>query len=1065
MDHAERDPLARLSLLPVPVKPRSDSRRTLQAWSRRCQAVLLANDAILGLQQLNAGRLDDRLLQRTQADPELRGDAIGMAAAERLALICEHRLPPVDRPQADAALQRLLGERAGRPAFPRQHADSFKQATERLLSRQRKEDLPRRGDQFPAHWAAVALPPPGTVPVNILDVSPRCAAYLHDIVGKMIHPDRSQAMSDSGVVPYMDPHFREPSNLLALAKRMAAGGMLRAVPQALGVMPIFTVAKKASMTKDSVDVSLRLIFDLRLENEGWRNAPWCGLGGVSSLSYLDVSEELQDGFELLFAVGDIPDYFYMLEIPEELSQYFTLEGLCAQDLRSALDPGVELPGEGDFIACRVLPMGYKWSVFIAQTVLEDVFEAGGEDVPGLNIERRVMEGAALPQITRDDPVVHYNYIDDYGIIGIGRAGDHGADHPVQRARCAARELLRGCGFGVHKEACSTRERMIGGDFDGTEVLPNQDKVWLLIDGTKALCKKRRGRASLIESILGSFTWFFLLSRTALSVFNEIYPWCQRHRECTREMNIPDEILRELACAAAIAPLVHADLAAKWYPETYMYDASMHGGAVIATTATVAEQRAEARWATRAGWCVWAGGCEVDIEVEEGIVIGDRVRAPAVGEGWDDICRWHELFRWTWKFPEHINLLEMRTGLAALRRAARDPGSWGKRVLLIGDSLVTLGAFSKGRSSSAPVLHLCRRVAALSLGFSIRCYWRWIQTDRNHSDGPSRGGPLGIMAKNISEAFVRLPGVWLESAAILGSVKVPIAIYRFIHAFSGHRRLGDIEDFLTQLFADAGAVVFVENVDIGFGPLGDLTQQSVVDRLVTMIESRTIDAGHFGPPCSSWSRVRFKKPGPPPLRNRDWLWGLPPGDLSAKNREKVRLANVLLMACLILIEALQEISASWSLEHPADPGRWPFPSIWVLDRVLRLTAAGGVEKVTFPQRMLGCPAQKMTTLLGVVDNLNTFDKPCVHRRHAEELAGLDENGRWRTRIAQAYPAPMCELLARCHARRMLSRGPVGGSTTISESALRQARDQQDRDRSELRIQHIEELPPGFLAASG
>ena len=198
-------------------------------------------------------------------------------------------------------------------------------------------------------------------------------------------------MSDSGVVPITDLHFKEPSNLLALAKWMAAGGMLRAVPQVFGAMPIFTVAKKASMTKDSVDVSLRLIFGLRLENEGWRDAPWCGLGGVSSLSYLDVSEELQEGFELLFAVGDIPDYFYMLEIPEELSQYFTLEGLSAQALRSVLDPGVELPGEGDVVACRVLLMGYKWSVFIAQTVPEDVFEAGGEDVPALNVGRRLLK--------------------------------------------------------------------------------------------------------------------------------------------------------------------------------------------------------------------------------------------------------------------------------------------------------------------------------------------------------------------------------------------------------------------------------------------------------------------------------------------------------------------------------------------------------------------------------------------------------------------------------------------------------------------------------------------------
>eukprot|EP00972_Heterocapsa_arctica_P088260 13015012-Heterocapsa_arctica.AAC.1 len=127
----------------------------------------------------------------------------------------------------------------------------------------------------------------------------------------------------------------------------------------------------------------------------------------------------------------------------------------------------------------------------------------------------------------------------------------------------------------------------------------------------------------------------------------------------------------------------------------MYDASLQGGAVIATEATVTEQRAEARWATRAGWCVWLGGGEADIDCDDKeMVIGDKVRAPAVGANWDDIERWRELFRWKWKHPEHINLLEMRTGLAAVRRAVRDKRAWGKRIMLIGDSLVTIGAFSK-----------------------------------------------------------------------------------------------------------------------------------------------------------------------------------------------------------------------------------------------------------------------------------------------------------------------------------------------------------------------------------
>ena len=101
----------------------------------------------------------------------------------------------------------------------------------------------------------------------------------------------------------------------------------------------------------------------------------------------------------------MPDYFYMLEIPEQLSEHFALPGISATALRAALDPGVSLPGTGDVVGCRVLPMGYKWSVYLAQTVLEDVFEHGGAWIPELNVSRRVMEGAALPQITEAEPVV------------------------------------------------------------------------------------------------------------------------------------------------------------------------------------------------------------------------------------------------------------------------------------------------------------------------------------------------------------------------------------------------------------------------------------------------------------------------------------------------------------------------------------------------------------------------------------------------------------------------------------------------------------------------------------
>ena len=148
-----------------------------------------------------------------------------------------------------------------------------------------------------------------------------------------------------------------------------------------------------------------------------------------------------------------------------------------------------------------------------------------------------------------------------------------------------------------------RERMIGGDFEGSELIPNRDKLWAVIEAAQAICRRRTARPSTVETILGVLTWCFLISRPALSTFSEIYVWCQQFRTRAHDMTVPDEVLRELACAAAVAPLVHADLAAQWHNEVYMYDASELGGAVIATTASVSELRAEARWATRAGWCV------------------------------------------------------------------------------------------------------------------------------------------------------------------------------------------------------------------------------------------------------------------------------------------------------------------------------------------------------------------------------------------------------------------------------------------------------------------------------
>ena len=97
----------------------------------------------------------------------------------------------------------------------------------------------------------------------------------------------------------------------------------------------------------------------------------------------------------------------------------------------------------------------------------------------------------------------------------------------------------------------------------------------------------------------------------------------------------------------------------------------------------------------------------------------------------------------WLHEGHNNLLQARIAVGLVRHFSRDPSACGQRVLAFTDSLVGLGILTKGRSSVRPLNHLCRRAAAISLAFRIRVAWRWVPSERNYSDGPSRGEGVGV----------------------------------------------------------------------------------------------------------------------------------------------------------------------------------------------------------------------------------------------------------------------------------------------------------------------------------
>jgi hypothetical protein len=207
-DKRQRDPIDHLALLVAPVKPNSRSRRASQSWSQKCFVTDLANKAILGLSQLWKGRLDDTVIEHQEGRyrMEVTTDKAGVETeiADRIG----KRLPPADRPIGDAAIKRLRGERGMNPPSGKVESFDYKKMVQRI-----EEDLkkgikggPKKGDMFPSHWEHVALPPPGSKPVDIAKVSRRARRYLQNYETEMLRADRGEAMEKSEVQPYMDGH-------------------------------------------------------------------------------------------------------------------------------------------------------------------------------------------------------------------------------------------------------------------------------------------------------------------------------------------------------------------------------------------------------------------------------------------------------------------------------------------------------------------------------------------------------------------------------------------------------------------------------------------------------------------------------------------------------------------------------------------------------------------------------------------------------------------------------------------------------------------------------------------
>ena len=236
-------------------------------------------------------------------------------------------------------------------------------------------------------------------------------------------------------------------------------------------------------------------------------------------------------------------------------------------------------------------------------------------------------------------------------------------------------------------------------------------------------------------------------------------------------------------------------------------------------------------------------------------------------------------------------------------------------------------------------------------------------------------------------------------------------FSVLHLFGGARRNGDVQDFITKMAVVSLLTVFIMTVDLETDSRWNLACSSVFDIVMTAIEEGLVDVIIGGPPCSTWSVARWLGGGGPrPLRLRGkYEWGI--SSLRAHEKARVREANVLLVNTLTAMESVTLRGGRHLLEHPADPGLFPYASIWDLEVTKAFQKRTSSILRLLHQCMTGQCCRKATGISSDLEGSECFDLVC-DRSHVHTFVGGKSKGKFATAQLQTYTARMCEMIATC-----------------------------------------------------
>ena len=249
----------------------------------------------------------------------------------------------------------------------------------------------------------------------------------------------------------------------------------------------------------------------------------------------------------------------------------------------------------------------------------------------------------------------------------------------------------------------------------------------------------------------------------------------------------------------------------------------------------------------------------------------------------------------------------------------------------------------------------------------------------------------------------------------------------LHLCSGRRRTGDVECHVEWQSESEKHNIWLLSVDVAVSAEhGNVLDTKIVSFWRGKVGSGLVIGALQGPPCESWTAVRFlelldRKTSPPPLRNSNQPWGIT--GLAPKHLEQVHFGSRLLFVGLDIFLDLYRAGGFALIEHPK-PAAWEprAASIFNTAAIQWIRAldpeAKAIRQFSFNQGLHGAKGLKPTMLLTL--RMPTLRQHLSMRQTPKELdeyqsmqvlKGVDDSGKFVTSAAKEYPSSMCCAIAK------------------------------------------------------